>query len=156
MEAFVGKQRLTYLQLTMGNKMSVLKKSSISTFSFNTYLLHTQDGTSLVTKTVLKSYQPGRGEEKYANNDSIKWFSGNWHLFQTLWEPSGGNEEFFPETRKAADQEIAGNGQVAPSRLFLKGNYAFISSSWTWFPRTMVQFVYTTNRKWISHVLAWA
>lgn len=77
MEAFVGKQRLTYLQLTMGNKMSVMKKSSISTLSFNTHLLHTQDGTSLVTKTVLKSYQPGRGEEKYANNDSIKWLSGN-------------------------------------------------------------------------------
>jgi len=114
--------------MTMGNKMTVMEKSSISTLSFNKHLLHTQDGTSLVTKTVLRSYQPGRGEEKYASNDNIKLYQATDISSKLCGSPVEGMKNSSLKQERPADQEVAGNGQVAPRLLFLKGNYAFISS----------------------------
>ena len=78
---------MNYLQLTMRNKMAVMKKNSIFTLSFNKHLLHNQDGTTLMAKTILRRYQPGRGEEKYSNNDSIMWYQATDFCFKLCGSP---------------------------------------------------------------------
>ena len=111
------------LLLTMSNKMVVVKKSFLSTSSFNKHLSHTEDRTALVTESVLRSLQSRRGERNmsYKWQDKVIWDS--WALIQIQWEP--GRREEIP---------------------FLQRKLSFVSSSWTHFQSLLWRgFVLSTS-----------